>query len=423
MATNDNQPIEKWCENCGATNDIVAQFCKNCGHQFPEIADFNYQERRTQMNQPPAKEPQTSTPDELDELKPPSYIPEGQAPFKQPSTQQSPQQGFGAPVPLDGEAPLAQDVSETKYCPNCGYGNKHSDRFCNNCGTDISHLAEGPVKPQYQQPIQQTTQPPPQYQQPQSYAQPPPYQQPPTYGQQTGPIVYQLRSFEGKGLLDATNKILRNPAKTTPELLEDQTAPGSRIFVLIFALLNASLVYMKSVKTEYIEVNVDSSLESQYTTDEGIRELALLNGIGAFLLVFVGWFVGSFIIGLMIRGGLPMNSYVKYNPSQSMRQLGGFRYVPYIVVLIIQIILLNFEDKRQSRVEGDGTFGQPLPSVINDFSSTYVNISLVLTIASGIFSAYIFRKGVKDGLFHQGISPLLIGIGIVIANLNRDLTV
>lgn len=348
----------KFCEDCGIKNNIEAKFCKSCGKVFPEIDDPRYQAALRQ-----------DSPGE--EVQPPQYIVPGINPVPPKNVR---------------ESQTIQNPPEDKIPP-----------------------------PQENYPVQDQIPPTQDYDQPHSFQNPPPSSpSPQNYG--VRPMLAPTRVWTGTGLVDAIGKLHRDPAKTTPELLEDGNAPSPMILVVIIAFTRALVVYFRETNIVYTTIDVSDDFYDAYATEEGIRDAALTAAGFSLILTFIAWWLLSWIMGLVIKGGLPRNNIVRYETTKSMRRFNAYRYVPLIVYNIIYIILIQFEEKRQGIVSMEETFGiqTPFPVITSDFSSFFITTVLLISILAYLISATVFYRGIKGGLRHEGITPVFIAMIILL---------
>jgi hypothetical protein len=292
-----------------------------------------------------------------------------------------------------------------KYCEECGTVNSVNAKFCQVCGEKFYETS----KPFTEQPLVQ----PPQYHPRDDYL--PPNQHPsPQQGFQ--PLMMSAPAqWQRGGLLQGIISLYKSPTKSTAPLLEDQSSPTTLGLVFVMAALTGLLSYINEMKTEYLNIDVTAGFESRYEPS-GIQQTAIQNGVFAFAGVFLGWWVGSWVLGLLIKGGLPYDSVVRYNVSQSMRKLNGYRYVPSILVHVIQILLLQGEQDRKANVSMEPVLGvkAPVNTYVSDYSDFYLSTSLFLTLAATIVSAFILYKAIKHGLRHTGIAPAIIAVILVL---------
>ncbi|MHA2251187.1 MAG: zinc ribbon domain-containing protein [Candidatus Kariarchaeaceae archaeon] len=281
-------------------------------------------------------------------------------------------------------------MSNSKYCENCGAKNSDNAIFCTNCQNAFDanqQSGQGNFSSlgNFQQVNQEAT------------------------------ITVEPRTWRGGNLGNGITAIYSSPDKATPELLEDPNAPSPIILVIIAAILTAITTYLVTSKVTYVNVNVDSQFEDNYTSDAVIQQAQIAAVIAA-LFIFAIWWIGSWILALLVRGGLPDNSVVKYNATPSMRKLNGYRYVPAIVISVIQIILLSFEDNRTADVKMGKSLGVDAPVVdyTSNYSDFYTLITPVLSILAAVISAYILFAGIKKGLNHQGSAPAIIAVLIAL---------
>ncbi|MHA2092008.1 MAG: zinc ribbon domain-containing protein [Candidatus Kariarchaeaceae archaeon] len=292
-----------------------------------------------------------------------------------------------------------------KYCEECGTANAISAKFCQVCGEKFYETS----KPFEEQPLIQ----PPQYHPRDEYI--PPSQHP---SQQQGfqPLMMSTPTqWQGGGLIQGIKLLYTSPSESASPLLEDLKSPSSVLLVFILASLAGLISYLDAMKIDYLEIDVDPQFESQYEADT-IRLTAIIAGVFTFAIIFAIWWIWSWILGLIIKGGLPFNSVVRYNASQSMRKLNGYRYVPSIIAQLIRIILLLAEDNRTANVSmgSTGLGDAPIPKIVTDYSDFYVTSVLLLSTAASIIAALILYRVIKRGLHHTGIAPALVSMIVII---------
>ncbi|MHA2250878.1 MAG: zinc ribbon domain-containing protein [Candidatus Kariarchaeaceae archaeon] len=292
-------------------------------------------------------------------------------------------------------------TSVEKYCEDCGALNESEAKFCKVCG--LQFYAAKKEQP---------------FVQPQQQQQPPDSGQFSSLGQfqqtETGfqPVMmHSPRQWYGGNLLQAIKAFFTTTSTSTGELVEDPKAPSPLPLVFLMALISGALAYLDGLKVTYTEVDVDEMYESTYM-DSNIGTAAMTAGFTTFIFVIVAWWVLSWILGLLIKGGLPANSVVKYNASQGMRKIRAYLFVPSIIAESIQLFLLSGEEKRQMKVTMQDTiFGRaPVPEAVVGYSDAYLTASLILPLVASIIGAFFFYKSVKNGLNHLGNAPLIIAI-------------
>lgn len=321
-----------------------------------------------------------------------------------------------------------------KFCEECGKNSPIEVKFCKFCGVEfpiIDHPdyiqtnfpqqqpSQQPLDPLYN-PIPYQTEKQPQYQSPQ---QPNVPLRPPIYHQQVGQNISPRkppRMWKGGGMNTAIKEFYSNPQESTAPLLEDPQAPSSFMIILLAAFTASLIAYFSTMKTNFVEIiDDDEGTLEPFVTSSGIKNLAMSSAVIAFAVVFISWWLLSWALGKLLRGGLQPDQYLLNAPTQSMRQLIGYLYFPTIVKNVISIILLQFESNRDAKISVSKVSSLSTPNIeyLTEFSSDYILIMLFIKIVSSLVTAIIFYRSTKYGLGHNGSAPMLIAILIVLVSL------
>lgn len=272
------------------------------------------------------------------------------------------------------------------FCADCGSKNEQSSIFCENCGKELKAAKPGKYSKLGG------------YQTQESFS--------PTM--MAGPSTWNQGS-----LINATINSYVKPDNTIPPLLEDLNSPNTTPLVLVYAFLSAVLTYMLTSKVTY---TFQEGINEEITTafqPEVLSILASISAIGSFLGVFLVWYIGSWILASIIKSGLPMNSPILMNASHAMRKLNAIRYVPSIIIVTIQIILLQFEDNQELYLSEAVVGGQDtvITKIITNFSPLYMMLSFILVVIALLASLYVLYKGVK-AIGYQGGTLMMITVGL-----------
>jgi len=316
-----------------------------------------------------------------------------------------------------------------KFCEECGKKSPIGVKFCKFCGVEfpvIDHpdyvRANAPAQnlpPQEEFPYQQS-QPtyPPQYPPQQQVIQP---QGPPQYINRGNFMRKPPRVWQGGGLVKATLTLYSNPIKTAPGLMEDPQAPNSIWIIFVTAISAALVQYFTYLKTNFTKrIGDDLEFFKTFTSSEAIQNMAINFAILMFLLQFVSWFILSWLLAATVKNGLPVDSYLLHSPSKSMRQLTGFLYIPTLLRNIVQILLLQFEDKRDASIKkGRPVFNTASPEItyLTTFSNEYFWVLFIIAAIMAIITALTFYRSIKHGLNHNGSSPAIITFFIILYSI------
>ena len=141
------------------------------------------------------------------------------------------------------------------------------------------------------------------------------------------------------------------------------------------------------------------------------------SAIATFVIVFTSWIILSWLLALIIKNGLPPESYLLNAPSKSMRRLTGFLYIPTMFRNFAEIILLQFEDDRDASIKKGAPIlnsNTPEISYLTNFSNEYFLILFIVAIIMAVITAMTLYRSIKFGLNHRGSSPALIAFLIIL---------
>jgi hypothetical protein len=274
------------------------------------------------------------------------------------------------------------------FCADCGTKNEQSSIFCENCGKELKAAAAKPGK----------------------YSKLGDYQ-----GEESfTPSMMSAPSIWNQGnLVNATINSYVKPDSTIPPLLEDANAPSMTPLVIIYALLSAILTYYTTLKSEYTFDDTVEQLQQDALAPGNIPALATVSAVIEFAGVFLIWYIGSWILASLLKGGMPMNSPLRMNASAAMRKLNAIRYFPSMIMVIVQIILVQLEDNQvfwmgTQNVQGTDTI---VTETVTYFSPLFMTISFILYAIALMASLYVLYRGVK-ALGYQGGSLMMITLGL-----------
>ncbi len=272
------------------------------------------------------------------------------------------------------------------FCADCGGKNEPSSIFCENCGKELKAAKPG----KYSQLGDYETQ--------ESFS--------PTM--MAGPSTWN----QGNLINAAINSYVK-PDSTIPPLLEDANAPSPTPIVLIYAFLSAVLTYLITIKVTYTFEEGLSEDITQAFEPEVLSVLASVSAIVSFIGVFVVWYIGSWILGALIKTGMPINSPVNLNASVAMRKLNAIRYVPSIFVALLQIILLQVEDNQVFHLTATTVAGteSATTTIVSNFSPLYMMLSFIIIVIALLASLWVLYKGIK-ATGYQGGSLMMITVGL-----------
>lgn len=313
-----------------------------------------------------------------------------------------------------------------KFCEECGKTSPIEVKYCKFCGVEFPVIDH----PDYVQANTQTPSPPIQGQIPNQQFQPgqpnfsgqfPPQQQHPQgfpHPQNDGFLMRKPpQVWQGGGLIGASVAFYSNPIETTQSLIEDPQAPNS-IWIIILTALSAALVqYFTYLRTDFTElIGDDEAFFDNYTSKEGIQNYAMQGAIGMFILLFITWFILSWLLAQIVKNGLPPDSYLLHAPSKSIRRLTGFLYIPTLFRNIAEVILLQFEDKREASLKESVVFNTSAPEInyLTDFSDQYFLILFVIAFIMAVITAMTLYRSIKYGLNHRGSTPSFIAFLVVL---------
>jgi hypothetical protein len=183
--------------------------------------------------------------------------------------------------------------------------------------------------------------------------------------------------------------------------------------VIIYALLSAILTYYTTLKSEYTFDDTVEQLQQDALAPGNIPALATVSAVIEFAGVFLIWYIGSWILASLLKGGMPMNSPLRMNASAAMRKLNAIRYFPSMIMVIVQIILVQLEDNQvfwmgTQNVQGTDTI---VTETVTYFSPLFMTISFILYAIALMASLYVLYRGVK-ALGYQGGSLMMITLGL-----------
>lgn len=316
-----------------------------------------------------------------------------------------------------------------KFCEECGKTSSIEVKFCKFCGVEFPVIDH----PGYVQANAPTATPPIQGQIPNQQFQPgqsnfpgqfpPPQQHPQGFPQPQNEGHFMRKPpqvWQGGGVIEASVAFYSNPIRTTQSLIEDPQAPNS-IWIIVITALSAALVqYITYLKTDFTElIGDDEGFFDTYASKEGIQNSAMQGAIAMFILLFITWVVFSWLLAQIIKKGLPPESYLLHAPSKSMRRLTGFLYIPTLFRNIVEIILLQFEDNREARLEESVIFNTSAPEItyLTNFSDQYFLVMFIIAILMSVITAMTLYRSIKFGLNHRGSSPGVIAFFIVLNSL------
>jgi hypothetical protein len=230
------------------------------------------------------------------------------------------------------------------------------------------------------------------------------------------------RMWGGGGLFHASKQLYLNPVEATAGLIEDPQAPNSIWIVFFAAIASAFVQYYSYLKINITEtVGGDTEFINYYTSSEGIQTIALSGAIAGFISLFVSWYVLSWLLGYMVKGGLSPDEFVVSQPSKSMRKLTGFLYIPILFQHLADILLIQFEDDRDVKLEKNSFGGTSSPSVVfqTEFSDQYLLLIFIIAIVMSSIVSFTLYRSLKLGLNHNGSAPAVIAVLLMIFTLFR----
>lgn len=150
---------------------------------------------------------------------------------------------------------------------------------------------------------------------------------------------------EVEGLIDGSTKMITDPKTYSVRLLADPNSPSSLPLFVIRVILVALVAYYKFQKDSYFDEFFRTAIQDvSEQTGFSITELRSVYSITFPIIYVVGLFllfwIGSWIMGLLIKRSLHPQSPLKNNTSRAMRQLNGYRQVPLIIGQIIALTLI-----------------------------------------------------------------------------------
>ncbi|MCE7733920.1 MAG: hypothetical protein GPJ54_03520 [Candidatus Heimdallarchaeota archaeon] len=317
-----------------------------------------------------------------------------------------------------------------KFCEECGKTSPIEVKFCKFCGIEFpvidhpgyvqanSPAPKPPIEGQFPNQQSQTGQPnippqyPPQYAPQQEHPQGFPHPQNQEHFMRKPP-----RAWQGGGLVGASFGFYSNPIETTQSLIEDPQAPNSVWIILLTALSAALVQYFTYLKTNFTElIGENDSFFDTYASSEGVQNSAMQGAVAMFILLFISWYIISWLLALTIKNGLPPESYLLHSPSKSMRRLTGFLYIPTLFRNIAEIILLQFEDKRDASLKEGELFNNSAPEItyLTNFSNEFFLILFIVALIMAVITAMTLYRSIKFGLNHRGSSPAMIAFLIVL---------
>ncbi len=303
-----------------------------------------------------------------------------------------------------------------KYCSECGAKNPIENQFCVNCGTQFPkqdmtfqsspQYDEQPLKGNYSEgPVGSN------YQQPPNYSQLGNYQAAPGY---SPVVITPIKSWEGGTVMDAAKGMVLKPRETAPAVLTDPNAPSGIIFVHIMAVVSALFNYVSALRVRY---EYASNVPQEFRTADlnAFTPSFISSLISGILGVYISWYVGSWIMGLFIKGGIPINSPVYPRFNAVLRNLNAYRYIPSIIGNIILILALFIEPPRLILISMQDVLGTgtpiPLP-VPQPYSILFTIIAVILIVGALVVALYMLYHSIMSlGYNGSGLMILIFIIG------------
>lgn len=276
-------------------------------------------------------------------------------------------------------------AQNSKFCPECGNEIIAGETFCSSCGKAISQPSGkfsslSGFQTETQQPIM---------------------------------MMKGAQKWEGGGLATATKEIFTDTNRVAPSLLQDPSSPNPIIIVIILGILSAVFVYVTQIKTVVIiGDDIPSEMISQIEQTGGASILTLAT---AFIGIFLEWYIGSWLLGLFLKGGFPPNNILKFETSAAMRKLNAYRYIPAVIGITIQIIIIFASPDQTAVYHMETFFGVEIPlPTYSGFGSLY-NLTVAVTeIIAGLVSIYLLYKAVMANGYQGSMLYVVIIISFLV---------
>lgn len=278
-------------------------------------------------------------------------------------------------------------AQNSKFCPDCGNEILAGETFCSSCGKAISKPSGkfsslSGFQTETQQPIM---------------------------------MMQGAQPWKGGGLATASKEIFTDTNRVAPSLLQDPSSPNPIIIVIILGILSAVFAYVTQIKTVVIiGEDIPSEMISQIDQTGGASILTLAT---SFIGIFLEWYIGSWLLGLFLKGGFPPNNILKFETSAAMRKLNAYRYIPAIIGLSILTVILFVSPDQTATYHMDLlpflNIEAPLP-VYSGFGSLY-NIALAaIEIIAGLISIYLLYKAVMANGYQGSMLYVVIIISFLV---------
>ena len=223
----------------------------------------------------------------------------------------------------------------------------------------------------------------------------------------------EIVSWTGGSLVETIKEFVVNPFETGRRVLPASESPNPIALVIIAGLLAGIIAQIESNKTTYL-FNSDIDELSRESIEGALPGLGTNVGL-TFGATLLSWYVGSWLLGILVKGGFPMNSPLKFNASEAMRKLNSYRYVPMIVGSIIQLIVLVTAGGQQTVTYGMGIipiFNVEGPTIIeiSGFDTVYSVTQLLIVPLFYAYSLFMMWKAIAANQYSGSALYIILAI-------------
>lgn len=274
-----------------------------------------------------------------------------------------------------------------KFCSQCGAINDFDAIFCNNCGKRFEQNKQQPQITRDTSPLETAQARQTSYQPEASTGS---YYQGNKYQSQTDYIDTPENTFQG------ALQFVKDPERAAPTLMMDPEAPSGIMIVLIHTLLVGLVSYMLITNEVFFNELTQNSQFQQSLDESGldIESVAIVAAFFAGLYVLILWALGSYIMGLFVKGGIPKQSPMHYNFGHAMRQQTAYRSIVYIPIQLLLLVV-----------------------ILSDSVSLYTTLNFYLNIVGSFISAYLVVKSFGKNIGYQGIGVYIFAFLIILPKI------
>ncbi|MCY3414275.1 MAG: YIP1 family protein [Candidatus Heimdallarchaeota archaeon] len=271
-----------------------------------------------------------------------------------------------------------------KFCDGCGHGYESVELFCPSCGKNLEQREDRTEfsinQPELRQPI----------------------------------MMLQNEYWRGNSLFDASKQMLTNPKSASRAILQDPRSPNPIPVVFLYAVITSLIAIITT--TKITEVTFDSDVPELYQSSlESQAGFSAINLVVSIFTIIIGWYIVSWILGAIFKGGFPPSSPLRYDINLAMRKLNAYRYIPLIITGSIQLILLLLQPDQSVHysMQTIPFFGLlPIPTY-SGFSSVYYLLSDILMLVALGYSLYMLYIGISSNNYSGSWLIVVIAFNIL----------